>query len=74
VLLFVTTVHIFGYNLRQSLPEAMSRAITRDEVARHNAPGDMWLTIDGRVYDVSKFAAMHPGGEAFIHQYAGKVR
>eukprot|EP00193_Tetraselmis_chui_P016737 CAMPEP_0177790470 /NCGR_PEP_ID=MMETSP0491_2-20121128/23374_1 /TAXON_ID=63592 /ORGANISM="Tetraselmis chuii, Strain PLY429" /LENGTH=468 /DNA_ID=CAMNT_0019312551 /DNA_START=153 /DNA_END=1560 /DNA_ORIENTATION=- len=50
----------------------MSRGITRDEVARHNAPGDMWLTIDGRVYDVSKFAAMHPGGEAFIHQYAGK--
>eukprot|EP00951_Prasinocladus_malaysianus_P040787 scaffold473199_cov40-Prasinocladus_malaysianus.AAC.1 len=33
----------------------------------------MWLTIDGRVYDVTKFAAMHPGGEAFIAKYAGKV-
>mmetsp|Transcript_14391 Transcript_14391/g.36414 ORF Transcript_14391/g.36414 Transcript_14391/m.36414 type:complete len:511 (+) Transcript_14391:181-1713(+) len=50
----------------------MLRSITRDEVARHSQPGDMWLTVDGRVYDVSKFAAMHPGGEAFIHQYAGK--
>ncbi len=51
----------------------MSRSILRDEVVLHNKRGDMWLTIDGRVYDVSKFAAMHPGGEAFIYKYAGKV-
>lgn len=51
---------------------APARTFTRKEVAAHNSPGDMWLTVHGRVYDVTKFAAMHPGGEAFILKYAGK--
>ncbi len=28
--------------------------------------------IDSVVYDVSKFAAMHPGGEGIVLQFAGK--
>ena len=51
----------------------MARSFSRAEIERHNKDGDMWLTIDGRVYDVSRFAAMHPGGEAFIAKYAGKA-
>lgn len=34
--------------------------------------GDAWLAIDGIVYDVSKFARLHPGGRAFIMTGAGK--
>merc|ERR1719230_801894 len=50
----------------------MAAKITREEVAKHAQPGDAWLIVDGDVYDVSKFAKMHPGGEMLLLEYAGK--
>lgn len=35
---------------------------TWDEVAKHNKPDDLWLVIDSKVYDISRFTALHPGG------------
>jgi alkylation response protein AidB-like acyl-CoA dehydrogenase len=46
--------------------------ITRAEVAKHNRPEDCWIIIDDSVYDVTKFAKLHPGGAAFIHSKAGQ--
>ena len=48
------------------------KTFTREEVAAHAAPGDMWVVIDGDVYDLSKFGKMHPGGVAVLEEYAGK--
>lgn len=50
----------------------MTDKITLDEVAKHTQPGDAWVIVDGDVYDVSKFAKMHPGGEMLLLEYAGK--
>jgi len=30
------------------------------------------LIIDGAVFDVSRFAGMHPGGESLLYEYAGQ--
>lgn len=38
------------------------RQIRRDEVAKHNQPDDLWVIIDAKVYDLSKFKGLHPGG------------
>ncbi|ETW83018.1 hypothetical protein HETIRDRAFT_474137 [Heterobasidion irregulare TC 32-1] len=38
----------------------------RDDVAKHNKPGDLWVIVDAKVYDLSRFAAMHPGGLAVL--------
>lgn len=43
------------------------KTFSRDEVARHNKPGDTWVVIDATVYDLSKFADMHPGGAAVLY-------
>ncbi|KAJ1634464.1 acyl-CoA dehydrogenase/oxidase [Pavlovales sp. CCMP2436] len=43
----------------------------RSEVARHNSARDALLIIDDKVYDVTKFAAMHPGGDRFLLELAG---
>lgn len=32
----------------------------------------MWIIVDTAVYDVSKFADMHPGGSHVLLQVAGK--
>ncbi|KAF8838040.1 acyl-CoA dehydrogenase NM domain-like protein [Paxillus ammoniavirescens] len=39
-----------------------SKQFTLDEVAQHNKEGDLWIVIDSKVYDVSRFVNLHPGG------------
>ncbi|CAE7162401.1 apdG, partial [Symbiodinium pilosum] len=43
-----------------------------EEVAKHNKADDAWIIVDGDVYDVTKFAAVHPGGTQLLLEYAGK--
>lgn len=50
----------------------MTTEYTKEDVAKHNTKGDAWITIQGDVYDISKFASMHPGGEKVILKMAGK--
>lgn len=45
---------------------------TRDEVAKHNTERDMWLIINGKVYDFSGYAKCHPGGAQIFYDVAGK--
>jgi delta8-fatty-acid desaturase len=40
------------------------------EVAKHNTPEDIWLVIEGNVYDVSGWTLHHPGG-SIINKFAG---
>jgi hypothetical protein len=51
-----------------------TREVSLDEFQRHDKAEDCWITVDGRVLDVSKFAAMHPGGKQIIQDLAGQVR
>ncbi|CAE7243699.1 BETAA-AD [Symbiodinium natans] len=53
-------------------PVGMSASITREEVAKHNKGDDAWIIVDGDVYDVTKFAGVHPGGTQILLEYAGK--
>ncbi|KAK6920060.1 Fatty acid desaturase domain [Dillenia turbinata] len=46
--------------------------ITSEELKTHNKPGDLWISIQGKVYDVSKWAKKHPGGEIPLLNLAGQ--
>ncbi|KAJ7158824.1 acyl-CoA dehydrogenase/oxidase [Mycena filopes] len=43
-----------------------SKFISRTVVAQHASAGDLWVVIDARVYDLSSFASLHPGGLAVL--------
>jgi alkylation response protein AidB-like acyl-CoA dehydrogenase len=39
---------------------------TRDDVTKHNKDGDLWVVIDSKVYDLTRFKKLHPGGAAVL--------
>ena len=43
----------------------MAQVFTKSDVASHNKPGDLYIVVDGDVYDVTKFQDDHPGEQSF---------
>ena len=42
------------------------RILTIDEVKAHCQDEDCWIIIEGKVYDVSKYMGIHPGGKEIL--------
>ncbi|XP_055631711.1 cytochrome b5 reductase 4 isoform X2 [Toxorhynchites rutilus septentrionalis] len=38
------------------------RPVSHSELEQHNTPGDAWMAIRGKVYNVTKYLDFHPGG------------
>lgn len=47
------------------------KAYTMEEVRKHATEESVWLAVDGKVYDVTKFIKAHPGGRLPIMEVAG---
>lgn len=41
-------------------------------LAKHSGKDDAWMTINGKVYDVSKYLEDHPGGEEVLMDRIGQ--
>jgi cytochrome b involved in lipid metabolism len=37
-----------------------------DEIAKHSTESDAWIIVDGKVYDVTDYIDLHPGGDAIL--------
>jgi cytochrome b involved in lipid metabolism len=55
------------------LARARSAAINLSEVESHAAKDDCWLSIEGKVFDVTSWMPKHPGGAAILFRQCGKV-
>lgn len=44
----------------------MARKVSTQEIAKHTHEDDIWIVVNGKVYDVTKFAPSHPGGAESI--------
>jgi cytochrome-b5 reductase len=47
-------------------------SFTRDEVLRHNTPGDVWTIFQGHVFDLTEYMEYHPGGAEQLMRAAGR--
>ncbi|KAL7164571.1 hypothetical protein ACSBR2_040468 [Camellia fascicularis] len=54
------------------MAEPTKRFITVESLKAHNKPGDLWISIQGKVYDVSDWAKDHPGGYLPLLSLAGQ--
>jgi cytochrome b involved in lipid metabolism len=61
-------------NLFKMADASTPKTWTLAEVAKHHSEKDLWLSIDGNVYDVSGYANDHPGGIEIMMQHAGSTR
>lgn len=50
----------------------MTTKYTRQQVAQHNTDEDLWVVINGNVYDMTDFLHDHPGGPDPLMEMAGK--
>ncbi|XP_068141265.1 cytochrome b5 isoform X2 [Drosophila tropicalis] len=48
------------------------KEISLATVKEHNKPEDLWVIIEDKVYDVTKFLNEHPGGEDSLIEVAGR--
>lgn len=47
--------------------ETKLKQITLDEISKHNTKSDCWTTINGEVFDLTKFIGMHKGGDKILN-------
>lgn len=59
------------YEVRHNWLGRPERWYTAEEVSHHRTPGDLWLIAHGKVYDVTKWVEMHPGGSAALLRRGG---
>ena len=41
----------------------MSKSFSKDDVASHKTPQDLYIIVDDDVYDMTTFQSEHPGGQ-----------
>lgn len=46
--------------------------LTASEVAKHKTESDCYMILNGKVYDVTTYLPLHPGGASRIIHYCGK--
>ena len=59
------------FEVRHNWMGRAERWYTAEEVAHHRTPTDLWLIAHGKVYDVTRWVEMHPGGAAALLRRGG---
>lgn len=59
------------YEVRHNWLGRPERWYTAEEVSHHRTPTDLWLISHGKVYDVTKWVEVHPGGAAALLRRGG---
>jgi len=48
------------------------KTFTMEEVAKHDKKNDCWIVIKDKVYDITDFLSIHPGGSHIVLSIAGQ--
>ncbi|CAK8987392.1 unnamed protein product [Durusdinium trenchii] len=70
---WITTLKEVPPMMRESNKDGPTdlKTISVDELKKHNHQGDLWISVDGLVANLTDFATSHPGGVDLLLQHAG---
>lgn len=60
---------------QQQVEEKKARellSVNSEELRKHNSADDLWISMNGKVYDVTPWLALHPGGDLPLLSLAGQ--
>jgi cytochrome b involved in lipid metabolism len=72
VLLTSTATASDGDSVPAEVVPVYEGPFSAEEVSKHDKEGDTWIIVEDKVYNVTPYVEMHPGGEGKILAYAGK--
>lgn len=52
--------------------KVVKNIFTAEEVSKHNTLEDCWMILNGKVYDITNFISLHPGGKRSLLTFGGK--
>lgn len=55
-----------------NLPKGQSLFLVAQEIAKHSSTNNCWMIISNKVYNLTSYLAVHPGGGGAIVPYCGK--
>lgn len=60
-------------NTGSSTPETTPAIVlSTTEISKHNIPGNCWIIVSNKIYNVTSYLNSHPGGTSAIIPYCGK--
>jgi cytochrome b involved in lipid metabolism len=66
-LIFVSAIAgMFLFFRNKNSSKVVLKNYTLSDISTHNSASDCWTTINGGVYDVTKFISQHRGGDRIL--------
>lgn len=59
-------------NSNQNKTDVLATSLSIQDVATHNSTSDCWIIINNKVYNVTNYLRLHPGGSNRIIPYCGQ--
>lgn len=67
----IVLVVALSFGAMGGIQKASAQTYTAGDVALHNASGNCWMIVSGKVYNLTNFIPSHPGGNIIVN-YCGK--
>ncbi len=83
IIIFVSFISVNYFSNQKNLNQAIGNInitinntdktsqLADEDVSTHNTATDCWLIIDNKVFDVTNYLRLHPGGKAIVVPYCG---
>ena len=68
----LATKQVTKVDIQPKITESTKLGLTVTQVSAHNSKASCWIIISNKVFDVTNFLSIHPGGVSIIVQYCGK--